>query len=116
MTMTMTTMKVMTDRQGCLPIYPVRSGRTVPRAADPRRLHELLRGSPDERMGRVIDACGWLARNGCQVLAAHVIDGLPRVCAAPPVPLTGAMRRRTATETVLVGIARGVLVEWRTPR
>lgn len=68
----------------------------------------------------VMDACVRLAEAGCQVLSAHAISGRPLVCVAPPpagAGLSGALRRRTRYQEVLVSrLEGGVLVQWCIPR
>lgn len=68
----------------------------------------------------VMDACVELAQAGCQVLSAHAISGRPLVCVAPPpaaAGLSGALRRRTRYQEVLVSrLEGGALVQWCIPR
>ncbi len=54
-------------------------------------------------------ACSRLAREGCQVLAAHSINGQPHIQACP-----SRLAAITANALVAEAARCGILLEWRT--
>ena len=65
---------------------------------------------------RVLDTCAELARRGCVILAAHVVDGRPKVVVAVPpasAKLAASPRVLARHHAVMATDLDGVQVEWR---